>query len=136
MMVSTLAHDDYVGRIAIGRVEPEPLKKGQNVVLCRLDGSQVSLMDIKLWIFQGLKRIEVTEVEAGDIAASSGIEALPIGETIADALGPQRFPHQSRGVPPYLLRSKSTTARFPARMDNTLRSRHLRDRLYGKLKKT
>ena len=60
--------------------------------MCRLDGSTVPSQVSRLWVFQGLKRIDVEEVPAGDIAAVSGIEDLAIGETIADALNPKPLP--------------------------------------------
>ncbi len=135
MMVSTLAHDDYVGRIAIGRVEAGTLKKGQNVILCRLDGSQVSCWISRLWIFQGLKRTEVDSVDAGDIAAVSGIDDLSIGETIADALDPRPLPPIKVEEPTISVTFKVNDSPFSGKEGQYVTSRHLRDRLYREAQK-
>ena len=135
MMVSTLSHDDYLGRIAIGRVEAGTLKKGQNVVLCRLDGSQMSCWITRLWVFQGLKRAEVEQVEAGDIAAVSGIEDLNIGETIADALDPRPLPPIKVEEPTITVTVKVNDSPFCGRDGQYITSRHLRDRLYREAQK-
>jgi GTP-binding protein len=135
MMVSTLAHDDYVGRIAIGRVEAGTLNKGQNVTLCRLDGSRLSCWISRLWIFQGLKRTEVDSVEAGDIAALSGIEDLNIGETIADALDPRPLPPIKVEEPTITVTFKVNDSPFCGKEGQYITSRHLRDRLYREAQK-
>ena len=135
MMVSTLSHDDYVGRIAIGRVEAGTLNKGQNVVLCRLDGSRVSCWISRLWLFQGLKKAEVDRVEAGDIAAVSGIEDLNIGETIADALNPVALPPIKVEEPTITVTFRVNDSPFCGKDGQYITSRHLRDRLYKEAQK-
>jgi len=135
MMVSTLSHDDYVGRIAIGRVEAGALKRGQPVTLCRLDGSQVSCWVSKLWVFQGLKRIDVEQVEAGDIAAMSGIEELNIGETIADSLDPRPLPPITVEEPTITVTFKVNDSPFSGLDGQYVTSRHLRERLYREAQK-
>jgi len=135
MMVSTLAHDDYVGRIAIGRVEAGTLNKGQNVTLCRLDGSRLSCSISRLCVFQGLKRIEVDSVEAGDIAAISGIEDLNIGETVADALDPKPLPPIKVEEPTITVTFKVNDSPFCGRDGQYITSRHLRERLYREAQK-
>ncbi len=135
MMVSTLSHDDYVGRIAIGRVEAGALTKGQNVALCRLDGSQVSCWISRLWIFQGLKRTEVDRVDAGDIAAVSGIDDLNIGETIADAQTPIALPPIKVEEPTITVTFKVNNSPFCGKDGQYITSRHLRDRLYKEAQK-
>ena len=135
MMVSSLAHDDYIGRIAIGRIEAGVLQKGQSVALCRLDGSIVPSQVSRLWVFQGLKRIDVEEVPAGDIAAVSGIEDLAIGETIADALNPKPLPPIRVEEPTMVVTFKVNDSPFSGRDGQYVTSRHLRERLYREAKK-
>lgn len=130
MMVSTLSHDDYTGRIAIGRVEAGVLKRGQQVVLCRLDRSQVPCQVSRLWVFQGLKRIEVAEVDAGDIAVVSGIEDLHIGETIADPADPRPLPPIKVEEPTITVTFRVNDSPFSGLEGSYMTSRHLRDRLY------
>jgi GTP-binding protein len=135
MMVSSLAHDAYIGRIAIGRIEAGVLQKGQSVALCRLDGSTVPSQVSRLWVFQGLKRIDVEEVPAGDIAAVSGIEDLAIGETIADALNPKPLPPIRVQEPTMVVTFKVNDSPFSGHDGQYVTSRHLRERLYREAKK-
>jgi GTP-binding protein len=135
MMVSTLSYDDYVGRIAIGRVESSRIEKGQHIVLCRLSGENVPFQVSKLWVFQGLKRVEVNAVEAGDIAAVSGIEDVDIGETIADAISPVPLQPVRVEEPTVMVAFKINDSPFAGREGRYITSRHLRDRLYREAKK-
>ena len=81
ILISSLGYDDYVGRIGIGRVERGVIKRNEQVVLCKTDGSQENVKISKLYQFEGLKRQEVEEAAAGDLIAISGISDLNIGET-------------------------------------------------------
>lgn len=135
MMVSTLSHDDYIGRIAIGRIEAGKLRKGQNVALCRLDGTVVPSQVSRLWLFQGLSRIDVDEVVSGDIAAVSGIEDLAIGETIADPLDPKPLPPIKVEEPTMMVTFKVNDSPFAGREGEYVTSRHLRERLYREARK-
>lgn len=135
MMVSTLAHDDYVGRIAIGRVEAGVLRRGAPVVLLRLDGTRMNCQISRMWVFRGLKRTEVESVEAGDIAAVSGIEDLNIGETIADPVDPRPLPPIKVEEPTVMVTFRVNTSPFNGREGKYITSRHLRDRLYREARK-
>jgi GTP-binding protein len=92
MLVSTLDHSSYVGRIAIGRVERGTVRVGDQVALLRLgqagpvaDVSEAELSKVsKLYTFSGLERIEVEEARAGDIVALAGLEGVEIGKTVTD----------------------------------------------------
>jgi GTP-binding protein len=135
MMVSTLSHDDYVGRIAIGRVLSGVIKKGENVALCRLDGSILQCQVSRLWLFQGLKKVDVSEVAAGDIAAISGIEDVSIGETIADPVDPEPLPPIRVDEPTMMVTFRVNDSPFAGQSGEYLTSRHLRDRLYREARK-
>ncbi|QPA33077.1 translational GTPase TypA [Thermaerobacillus caldiproteolyticus] len=80
--VALLDYNDYVGRIGIGRIFRGTMKVGQQVALMKLDGSVKTFRVTKLFGFIGLKRIEITEAEAGDIVAVSGMEDINVGETV------------------------------------------------------
>ena len=92
MQVTSLAYDNYIGRIGIGRVFNGQLEMGKTIALCRRDGKIERHRITKLFAFEGLKQTEVQLVECGDLAAVAGIPEITIGETIADGENPQALP--------------------------------------------
>lgn len=84
MQVSTLAYDDYVGRLGIGRVYQGRLRPNQEISYCRADGKIVNARISKIYQYKGIKRVAVDEIGAGDIAVISGIPTISIGETICN----------------------------------------------------
>ena len=84
MLVANLDSSDYLGRIAIGRVFNGQVKVGDPIAVCKLDGRVQETRVTKLFAFEGLRRIDITEAAAGDIVCLAGIEDITIGETIAD----------------------------------------------------
>ena len=88
---NNLDYNDYVGRLAIGRLKSGKLAIG-NYTLCRADGTREAVKVTQVFGWQGLKRIEVESVEAGDIAALAGIEDIGIGDTVADRDDPKPLP--------------------------------------------
>ena len=135
MMVSTLSYDDYIGRIAIGRVESGSLRKGQHVAICRTDGQVVQAQIAGVWVFKGLERIEVGEATAGDIAAISGLEDVSIGETIADPMRPVPLPPIKVDEPTISVSFRVNDSPFAGRSGIYLTSRHLRERLFREARK-
>ena len=90
--VNNLEYNDYVGRLAIGRVAAGTISAAGNYTLCRVDGSFIACKVAHLYGWQGLKRIEIPSAQAGDIVAASGIEDIAIGDTIADLENPRPLP--------------------------------------------
>ncbi|MGV2687099.1 translational GTPase TypA, partial [Clostridium perfringens] len=88
-LVTLMDYNEYLGRIAVGRVNRGIIKQGQPVTVMLRDGSTMSARIEKLFGFQGLKRIEVPEAGGGDIVASAGIKDINIGETIAEPQNPE-----------------------------------------------
>ena len=88
MQVSTLAYDDYIGGLGIGRVFQGRIKANQEVSYCRADGKIVTTRIGKIFQYIGIKRVEVKEIGAGDIAVISGIPSISIGETICHKENP------------------------------------------------
>ncbi len=88
VQVFTLDYDNYVGKIGIARVFNGKLKKGQNVLLVKADGEQVSGRVTKLIGFHGLARMEIQEAEAGDICAVAGFETIDVGDSLCDPANP------------------------------------------------
>ncbi len=91
LQVNNLDDDDYVGRLAIGRMLAGTISAGQNCSLCRIDGSRTTVKIAHLYGWQGLKRVEAQSAKAGDIVIVAGIEDIAIGETIADLENPRRL---------------------------------------------
>jgi GTP-binding protein len=89
LQVNNLDYDDYVGRLAIGRMLAGTISAGQNCSLCRIDGSRTTVKIAHLYGWQGLKRVEAQSAKAGDIVIVAGIEDIAIGETIADLENPR-----------------------------------------------
>jgi GTP-binding protein len=84
MLVANLDSSDYLGRIAIGRVFNGRVKVGDPIAVCKLDGRIQETKVTKLYAFEGLRRVDITDAAAGDIVCLAGIEDITIGETIAD----------------------------------------------------
>jgi GTP-binding protein len=89
---NNLDYDDYVGRLAVGRVIAGVLNAGNSYSLCRADGSRTTCKIARLYGWRGLKRVEIEESRAGDIVMIAGIEDIEIGDTIADLENPRPLP--------------------------------------------
>ena len=133
MLVSSIDYDNYVGRIAIGRVERGKILQGQNVAVCRKDGNIQNLKIGKIYTYQGLKRIEIDEADAGDIVAVVGIPDINIGETIADPNEPEAVPFVDIDEPTLTMTFSVNNGPFAGREGEFVTSRHLRDRLMKEL---
>src|SRR5438128_246737 len=92
MLVVTLDYSDYVGRIGIGRVVAGKIRRGQRIALLKPDGRRIDDTVAQLYTFDRLGRLETEEVSAGDICAVVGLEAVHIGDTIADCDQPVALP--------------------------------------------
>ena len=92
ILFSNIDYDDYTGRIGIGRVERGSVKAGQQMVLCRQDGTQKNVKIGKLYQFEGLRRVECADAQLGDLVCVTGISDLNIGETACDPEHPEALP--------------------------------------------
>ncbi len=133
MLVSTIDANEYVGRIAIGKVERGRLKRNQQVMLIRRDGTKENVKISALYLYEGLKRVEVEEVMLGDIAVVAGISDVSIGETIADASRPEALPFVDIDEPTLTMNFMVNNSPFAGREGDYVTSRHLRDRLMKEL---
>ena len=105
MLITSLDYSKYVGRIAVGRVHRGELREGQEIMLCKRDGSMVKSKIKEIDVFEGLGRTKVDAVQSGDICAIIGVEGFEIGETIADANDPgreERFLKMYRALAGYI----------------------------------
>jgi len=99
MFISSLAYDDYVGKLCIGRIARGKLSMGQSVSMVSEKGKEGTYKVQKLYTTNGLDRIEVNEVTTGDVATIAGIDNLTIGKTITDPLHPDALPNVEVGEP-------------------------------------
>jgi GTP-binding protein len=133
MQVTTLDYNDYVGRIGIGRVFRGTLKKSDKLSIIKRDGSIGSVDLRQIFIFDGLNRVEVEEVNQGDICAVVGVEDIDIGDTIADAENPEPCPIISIDEPTISMTFTVNNSPFYGKEGKFVTSRQLRDRLFKEL---
>jgi GTP-binding protein len=133
LLVTTLAYDDYKGRIAIGRLFAGTLRPGMSVVRIAHDGTQTPGKIAELFVHQGLERIPVDQVAAGEIVALTGLPEVYIGETIADAADPKPLPPIRVEAPTVRMAFGVNTSPFAGREGTWGTSRKLRERLFKEL---
>ena len=129
LLVANLDYSDYLGRLAIGRVFNGVLNLGEEVAICKLDGSVVKTKITKLFSFEGLKRVEESRGEPGNVLAIAGVENITIGETISNADNPKPLPKIQIDEPTIGMMFTINTSPFSGREGQYVTSRHLRDRL-------
>ena len=135
MLVTTLGWSDYVGRIAIGRLESGKLTKGAPVVRSTATAGLVNAKVVGLQVFDKLGRVDVEEATAGDIAAVSGLEDVEIGDTICDPADPRPLPRLSVDEPTLSMVFGVNTSPLAGKSGKFLTTRHLRDRLMKELER-
>ncbi len=127
---SSLEYDEYVGRLGIGRIERGVARKGAPAVLCKRDGDFENVRISRLYLFDGLKRVEADEAAAGDIVCVSGIEDLNIGETLCDPARIEPLDFVKIDEPTIAMNFIVNDSPFAGREGRFVTSRNLRDRLF------
>ncbi|HVS02681.1 MAG TPA: translational GTPase TypA [Thermoanaerobaculia bacterium] len=133
LLVTNLDYDDYVGRLAVGRVVNGTARRGQELALCRLDGGTASVKVSGLYGYEGLRRVEVAEVGPGDIVAVSGIDDISIGETLSDPADPRALPPIRVDEPTIAMLFSVNDSPVAGREGRHVTSRKLRERLEREL---
>jgi GTP-binding protein len=134
MLVTNIDWDDYVGRLAVGRVVNGSLATGQSVVRIHADGEKPAKVG-QLFGFADLGREKVDRVGAGDIVALAGIEDVQIGDTLADPADPKALPRIEVEAPTIKVRFHVNSSPMAGRSGKFVTSRHLRDRLEREAKR-
>ncbi len=129
ILVANLDYSDYLGRLAIARVFNGRMYTGEEVGIAKLDGSLQKTKITKLFSFSGLKRVDITETELGDIVAVAGVEGITIGETITDVENPAPLPHIIIDEPTFAMQFRVNTSPFSGREGTYVTSRNVRERL-------
>jgi len=130
MLVDNLDYDDYVGRLAIGRVASGAIREGDPIVVLRDEGRAVPAKVVRLYVFDGLKRVEVKDAGPGEIVCIAGAEEIGIGDTIADPAAPLALPRISVEEPTMSMVFKVNDGPFAGREGKYVTSRNVRERLY------
>jgi len=134
MLVYNIEHDEYVGRLALGRVQRGKLRVGDNIS-CIGAKKTVSQRVSAVYVWEGTKRVKVDEVTAGDIVAIAGFEDVEIGDTIAAVEAPEALPRIQVEEPTIKVRFLVNSSPFAGKVGRWVTSRHVRDRLYKEARK-
>jgi GTP-binding protein len=134
MRVTSLDHDHYVGRIAIGKIENGQIKVGDPATRIRRDGTIEKGRVTKLWGFHGLNRIELDSAGTGDVIGLAGFTEVEIGETLADAVNPEALSPIEIGEPTLTMEFMTNTSPLSGTEGRFVTSRHLRERLFRELR--
>ncbi len=133
MQVANLDYSEYLGRLAIGRVVNGTLRLGDEVSVCKLDGSVQRTKITKLYSFEGLKRVDETIAVPGQVLAIAGVEGITIGETVSHPETPDPLPPIQIDEPTIAMTFTINNSPFSGREGQFVTSRHLRDRLNKEL---
>lgn len=134
MLVSNIDYDDYLGRLAIGRIERGVIAPGMTVAICKND-KNIQGKIAKLFTYKGLKKVEVEEAVAGDIVEISGITDINIGDTICDVNNPEKIPFVDIDEPTVSMTFSVNNGPLAGREGEFVTSRHIRDRLFKELER-
>lgn len=135
MLVTSLDYSSYTGRIAIGRLQRGVLKEGMKVSLVKRKGGVTKSRIKELFIFEGMSRRKVQEVQAGDICAIVGLEGFEIGDTIADELEPEAMPSIQIDEPTMSMLFTINDSPFFGQDGKYVTSRHIKERLEKELER-
>jgi len=135
VLISTIDYNEYVGRIGVGKVDNGIIKVNQEVALVNHhDPNKMKKVKIgKLYEYEGLNRVEVSEARIGSIVAISGIPDIHIGDTLTSIDNPQAIPFQKISEPTISMNFMVNDSPLAGREGKFITSRHLRERLFREL---
>ena len=135
LLITSLDFSTYVGRIAIGRLARGVIKENMPIILSKRDGSQEKHRIKEVFVFDGVERRKVSEVQAGDICAITGIEGFEIGDCICDAENPEPLATISIDEPTMSMLFSINDSPFFGKEGKMVTSRHIQERLTKELEK-
>lgn len=133
LQICSLAYDDYIGRLGIGRVTRGTIKEAQQVSVCKADGSISKNKINQVFVYRGLQRMPVSEAECGDIVVVSGIPDISIGETICAPDHPESLGEIHIEEPTLSMNFMVNGSPFAGRVGKYVTSRHIKERLEKEL---
>jgi len=134
ILVASIAYNDYIGRLATGRIVNGRVRAGEQVALVRRDGKVERGRISKLLGYDGIHQVELEEAAAGDIVTIAGFEDVGIGETFAAVDNPVALPYVAIDEPTLTMNFMVNTSPFAGREGKYVTSRNLRDRLLRELR--
>lgn len=135
MMITSLDFSKYTGRIAIGKLKRGTLVPNQAVSLVKRDGSILKTRIKELFLYDGLAKVKVEEVVAGDICAITGLEGFEIGDTVCDIDNPEALPSIAIDEPTISMLFTINDSPFFGKEGKFVTSRHIKDRLESELER-
>ena len=135
MLVTSIEFSKYIGRMAIGRLNRGTLKQNQQLTLISREGEQSRARARNLYVYEGFNRVEVDEVQTGDICAVFGVEGFEIGDTIADGENPEALPTIAIDEPTLSMTFTINDSPFFGKEGKFVTSRHIHDRLQAELER-
>jgi len=133
LQISSLAYDDYIGRLGIGRITRGTLKAAQQVVVMKDEEESYNAKINQVFVYRGLQRMSVDEAECGDIVVVSGISDISIGETICDPAHPESLGNISIEEPTLSMNFMVNSSPFAGKVGKYVTSRHIKERLEKEL---
>ena len=133
LQISQLDYDDYIGRLGIGRVNKGMIKAGENVTLISNDGKESSFRISKLFVNEGINRVEKKEAYYGDIVTIAGCSTISIGDTVCSLGKPNPLPPIHIDKPTLSMNFLVNNSPFAGQSGKFLTNRHLRERLEKEL---
>lgn len=132
MLVSSAEHNDYVGKLAIGKIESGSVKIGDQIVLCNYHDESKKIRNkiVSLFTFEGLKRVQVESASVGEIVCIAGIENIGIGDTVCSPERVEPLEFVKIAEPSVEMTFLVNDSPFAGKEGKFVTSRHLRDRLY------
>ncbi len=132
MLVSSAEHNDYVGKLAVGKISRGGISIGQNVTLCNYhdDKKMIKSKVVSLFVFEGLKKVPVEKAEVGEIVCVAGLDGIQIGDTICDNALIEPIEFVKIAEPSVEMTFMVNDSPFAGKEGKFVTSRHLRDRLY------
>jgi GTP-binding protein len=134
MLVHDVHHDDYVGRLAIGRIHQGRITTGKQVAVIHEKGEKLCRV-AQVYSFEGLRRVKVESLEAGDIVAVAGFEEVQIGDTISDPVHRTQMPRIVVEQPTIKITFRVNDSPFAGRVGKWVTSRHVKERLEREAKR-
>jgi GTP-binding protein len=134
LMVTNIDYNDYIGRIATGKIYSGKVKTGETLALIKRDGTISKSRISKLLGYEGLKQVEIEEAVTGDIVTIAGFDTVGIGETLASAENPVALPYVAIDEPTISMNFIVNNSPFAGREGKMVTSRNIRERLDKELR--
>lgn len=135
LQISSLDYDEYIGRLGIGRINKGKIKVGETIAIAKNDGNITKEKIAKMFVYEGIKRKEVTEAYYGDIVTVAGCPEISIGDTICDVNHIDALPKIEIEKPTLSMNFLVNSSPFAGKTGKYVTTRHIKDRLNAELER-